>query len=287
MWTVGQALSWFLNRYRVRLLLRGVGRSGEILRYSLVRPRRVHFFHIVSTQRNAGDDVLACLDSVESQKYPRDSFRHLLIDDQSTDNTLELIERWCLRHPDHNVDLSRRTHRLGGTLNTLEGIRQVKRESVVIELNGDDRLPDPGVLAFLNRVYQDPHVWMTYNTQRESTGVIPFQLPPPREVRANRSYRDSPWATSHLHTFRRRLFDHVPEEILIDPETGEYWRSADDVALYLWMLELAGDHARHLYRITCLYNFHERTEYRLDREGQLDRQQRIREAARAKPLDTL
>ena len=82
MWTVGQGLSWFLNRYRVRLLLRGVGRSGEILRYSLVRPRRVHFFHIVSTQRNAGADVLACLDSVESQKYPRDSFRHLLIDDQ-------------------------------------------------------------------------------------------------------------------------------------------------------------------------------------------------------------
>jgi hypothetical protein len=172
-------------------------------------------------------------------------------------------------------------------VNTLDGFRRVEEESIVVELNGDDRLPDPGVLAFLNKVYQDPGVWMTYNTQRESTGVIPFQLPPPRRIRANRSYRDYRWATSHLHTFRRKLFDHVPEDILIDPETGEHWASADDVALYLWMLELAGEHARHLWRITCFYNFHEQTEYRLDREGQLDRQRRIRQGDRANPLDAL
>jgi glycosyltransferase involved in cell wall biosynthesis len=287
MWNVGEGLSWLLGRYRVRLLLRAAGRIGEILRYAPVRPRREHHFHIVSTQRNAGKDVIACLDSVHGQRYPRSGFRHLLIDDHSSDGTPELIEEWCRQHPHHNVDIIKRTHRLGGTRNTFDGFGQVEDESIVVELNGDDRLPDPGVLAFLNKVYQDPWVWMTYNTQRESTGVIPFQLPPPRGIREKCSYRDSPWATSHLHTFRRRLFDHVPEEILIDPETGEPWASADDVALYLWMLELAGDHARHLWRITCIYNFHEQTEYRLDREGQLDRQRRIREGARATPLDTL
>jgi glycosyltransferase involved in cell wall biosynthesis len=287
MWNVGKGLSWLLDRYRVRLLLRAAGRSGEILRYALIRPRRVHHFHIVSTQRNAGRDIIACLDSVERQRYPKDRYRHLVIDDQSTDDTPELIEGWCQRHPNHNVELIKRARRRGGTVNTLDGFRRVEEESIVVELNGDDRLPDPGVLAFLNKVYQDPGVWMTYNTQRESTGVIPFQLPPPRRIRENRSYRDYRWATSHLHTFRRRLFDHVPEDILIDPETGEHWASADDVALYLWMLELAGDHARHLWRITCFYNFHEQTEYRIDREGQLDRQRRIRQGVRAEPLDTL
>ena len=128
---------------------------------------------------------------------------------------------------------------------------------------------------------------MTYNTQRESTGVIPFQLPPPREVRKICRYRDHPWATSHLHTFRRRLFDHVPEEVMIDPATSEPWASADDIALYLWMLELAGNHARHLWRITCLYNFHEQTEYCLDREGQRDREARVRKGTRARALSEL
>ena len=287
MWDARRAFSWFLGRYRVRLLLRAAGRSTEILRYSLVRPRSIRHFAIVSTQRNAGDDVVACLDSVDRQRYPRDRFRHLVIDDASSDKTPQMIDSWCRDHPRHRVELVRRTRRRGGTWNTLDGIRNCGTDSIVVELNGDDRLPDPGVLAFLNKVYQDPEVWITYNTQLESTGVIPFQLPPPRAVRQARTYRDHPWATSHLHTFRRRLFDHVPAEVMIDPETGELWESADDVALYTYMLELAGDHARHLWRITYHYNFHERTEYRTNRAGQLDRQQRIRRGRRAEAIDAL
>ena len=284
---LGNPLTWLMGRYRVRLLLRAAGRAREVIRYSLVRSHHRHHFHIVSTQRNAGRDVQRCLDSVHGQRYPKDSFRHLVIDDASTDDTQTLIKDWCEQHPSHTVELVQRSQHRGGTWNTLDGIRQANGESIVIELNGDDWLPDPGVLSFLNQVYQDPAVWMTYNTQRESTGVIPFQLPPPREIRRNRSYRDYEWATSHLHSFRRPLFDHVPEKTMVDPETGEYWESADDVALYLYMLELAGDHALHIWRITCLYNFHPRTEYRLDREGQLDRQSRIRTGRKAEALDAI
>lgn len=284
---VTNPLTWLMNRYRVRLLLRAAGRLQEVVRYSLVQPRHRHHFHIVSTQRNAGRDVVRCLDSVDSQDYPKDLCRHLVIDDASDDDTPDLIDAWLARHPGHNVDLVRRQNRRGGTRNTLDGIGRVDADSIVIELNGDDWLPDPGVLPFLNKVYQDPEVWMTYNTQRESTGVIPFQLPPPRDVRRNRSYREYQWATSHLHSFRRPLFDHVPEKTMVDPESGEHWKSADDVALYLYMLELAGAHALHIWRITCLYNFHPQTEYRLDRDGQLDRQSRIRMGRKAEALDAI
>jgi glycosyltransferase involved in cell wall biosynthesis len=280
-------LTWLMGRYRVRLLLRAAGRAREVVHYAFVRPRLRHHFHIVSTERNAGRDLLRCLDSVHGQRYPRDNFRHLVIDDASTDDTPALVEAWCEQHPGHTVDLVRRSQRRGGTWNTLDGIRQADSEAIVVELNGDDWLPDPGVLSFLNKVYQDPGVWMTYNTQRESTGVIPFQLPLPREIRRSRTYRDHPWATSHLHTFRRPLFDHVPERIMVDPETGTFWESADDVALYFYMLELAGDHALHVWRITYLYNFHEQTEFRLDREGQLARERRIRQGTPAESLDRL
>ncbi len=280
-------LTWLATRYRVLLLRRALNRGVEILRYALVRPKKRLFFSIVSTQRNSGRDVLRCLDSVHAQHYPRDGYHHLLIDDASEDETPDLIEAWLEENPGHSVELVSRDARRGGTANTLDGLQRAKAGSIVIELNGDDWLPDPGVLTFLNKVYQDPCIWMTYNTLRLSTGSIPFQVPPPRTVRRARSFRKHPWVTGHLHTFRKQLFEHVPEEVLIDPETGEHWLSSDDIALYLSMLELAGDHAKHLWRITYVYNFHEQTEHRLDRKGQLERERRIRTGRQAEELDSL
>ena len=109
----------------------------------------------------------------------------------------------------------------------------------------------------------------------------------PAEIVRNNAYRDARWWSSALHTFRRELYDHVDPKVMIDPATGEYWESADDQALYLAMLELAGPHARHLYRITYLYNFRELSEHNVDREGQRDRNQRIRQQPRQRPLERL
>lgn len=271
-----KGLSWFLNRYRVRLLIRAAGRCGEILRYALVRPRRMHHFRIVSTQRNMGDAVLRCLQSVHDQRYPRELVTHCVVDDASTDGTREKIKKWLEDHPDHRVDLVARETRRGGTFNTIDGLRRASDDDIVIELNGDDWLPDAGVLAFLNKVYQSQEVWMTYNTLRQSDGTITIQLPPPASVRRDRSYRRAPWSTSHLHSFRRPLLDHVPDDEFIDEATGDFLESADDVALYLRMLELAGVHAIHIWRVMCVYNFHDQTEHQLDRTGQLEREERIR-----------
>jgi len=142
-------------------------------------------------------------------------------------------------------------------------------------------------LSFLDRVYQDDRVWMTHNASRQSDGAITIQLPPPRHVRLSRTYRQAYWSSSHPHTFRRELFDHVPQSVMYDPKTGGLWASADDMALYLPMLELAGDHARHVWRITCIYNFHAQTEHALDRSSQLDRASRICSLPPMKPLERL
>lgn len=128
---------------------------------------------------------------------------------------------------------------------------------------------------------------MTYNTFRRTDGVIPIALPPPAAVRRARSYRAAPWATSHLRTFRKELFKHVPESAMIDPETGHYWANADDVALTFALLELSGSHARHLFRICCIYDLSERSEETIDRPGQLARVGRIRRMPRERPLESL
>ena len=280
----GGALRWLLNRYRVRLMIRSVGRGAEILRSVVVRPRKLHRFHIVSSERNTGHFARRCLDSVSSQRYPKSRVTHVLIDDASTDDSHQQISAWLEAHPGHRVRYIRRDVRRGMLANNLDGFAVSEPGSIGIELNGDDWLPDPGVLAFLNLVYQDPEVWMTYNTLRQVDGDMPFLLPPARHTRRSRSWRRAPWVTSHLHTFRIELFWSLPPEQLVDPATGRPWDMAQDMAVYLALLELGGHHARHLWRVTCCYNPHADSDHVRDRAGQLEVEARIRAMPRCAPL---
>ena len=151
-------------RRRLVHLTRTAHRAVEWLRYAMVRPRKNHSFHIVSSERNAGEWAIRCLESVYSQHYDRALVRHIFIDDASDDGTHESVLRWLDAHPWHRVAYIHNTERLGGAVNNLTGFRMADRESIVVELNGDDWLPDPGVLRFLNRVYANGDVWMTYNS---------------------------------------------------------------------------------------------------------------------------
>jgi hypothetical protein len=79
----------------------------------------------------------------------------------------------------------------------------------------------------------------------------------------------------------------LKEETFIDPQTGSYWESADDQAIYLSMLELSGRHAKHIYRTTYIYNYHENADDRLDYSGSADRAARIRLMQKYFPLNRL
>jgi hypothetical protein len=87
-----------------------------------------------------------------------------------------------------------------------------------------------------------------------------------------------------LHSFRRELFDHVKEADLIDPETGQYFRSAVDMSHYFPMLELSGTHARHVRRVLYIYNLHSGSLIASKRVAQLGCERRIRALPRYVPL---
>ena len=266
----------------------GLGRALEWARYGVRTPATRQRFWIVSCARNAGEAAIRCLDSVYAQKYDRSKIVHLFIDDASDDGTEPRVEEWLRARPDHSVRYRRNARRVGGTPNTVSGFREAPPGSIVVELNGDDWLPDPGVLAFFDRVYADGDVWMTYNSVRSADPSLRVRSRPvpPWIVRANR-FRDYRWVTHHLHTFRRELFGHVQEEHLIDPGTGEFWESADDQAIYLAMLELAGTRSRHIHRTTCVYNPRAALDPSRDRAGSKERERRIRRSRRYHPLQSL
>lgn len=283
---IRMAIPWYWKQV-IRFVPRSIGRWREH-RIAGRTPKKHYKFCIVSCQRNAGEAILKCLDSVFAQDYPRDHVRHIVVDDASTDNTDSLIRRWMSEHPGHSVDYWHNETRRGGCDNQLRGFKSIEPNWIAAELNGDDWLPDPFVLRLLNGLYQDPDLWMTYNTFAFwPSGDRPLRDPIPQSIIRLNRFRDHPWVASALHTFRIELFHHVEENTMIDPATGRYWESADDVALYLTMLELAGFHARHIYSTTYVYNLRDQSEQSKDQSGQLDRARRIREQKRYQPLNHL
>lgn len=263
----------------------------EWARYAAVSPGLLDFW-VVSCSWNSGPAVLNCLDSVYQQAYPREHLTHLFIDDCSSDDTQGCVAEWMRNHVDHSVKYIRNDRRAGGTKNTLDGFQMVPGGAIAVELNGDDRLPDKKVIPFLSKVYADSAVWMTYNSYRYADKGMsrknPIILHPvPQEVIRENNIREYPWMTRHLHSFRSELFNAVDDSVFIDPESGDFWESADDQAMYLAMFELAGMHTRHIYRDMYVYNHRSLSDDVVDFKGSEKRMKRIREMPRYEPLGCL
>jgi glycosyltransferase involved in cell wall biosynthesis len=256
------------------------------LRLRVWKPKVHNDFSIVTAVYNAESYVRRHLTSISSQNYPNERYRHSIIDDASTDATGDFVQQFV--RDGSNVDYRRNTERRGGCANLTRAFRDADPESIVVQVDGDDWLPDPHVLSFLNLLYQDPELWMTYNTCALPDGRPALNSSPiPERVVRARSYRDEAWISSHLHSFRAKLFRHVREESLIDPETGDYFRSAVDMAHYFPMLELCGTHARHVERVLYVYNLHPGSIEKSQRENQLGCEKRIRGLERYDALESL
>ena len=246
-------------------------------------------FFVLSCERNGGLATLKCLDSVYEQDFPNPKVTHYLIDDDSGDETPLLIEAWLKEHSDHNVQLVKNKTRKGGAQNTYEGFIEAPPGSIVLEVNGDDWLPNADVIPFLSKVYSDPNVWCTYNSMQTADGVIydGSRRLSYGTIRHN-EVRRAPWVSTHLKTFRQELGAHIDRYVFVDPDTDDFWENADDQAYFLTLLELAGWHSRHIFRVLYVYN---ETGSEITRAGitnsAKDRVKRIRAMPPRQPLMTL
>lgn len=57
------------------------------------------FVSIVLAARNAGESALNCLHALLEQNYPRSQYEIIIVDDQSTDGTFDLLTRFAQMHP--------------------------------------------------------------------------------------------------------------------------------------------------------------------------------------------
>lgn len=260
-----------------RRLVDAAARRAAEVRLALFRSRSPHTFCIVSAGHNVAKFVERHMDSIATQDYDSTRVHHVIVDDASTDGTGDIVDQRIERRGASGL---RRVHndvRRGGCANLTRAFREAPAESIVLQVDADDWLPDPRVLAYLDMLYHDPDLWMTYNSWVFPDGRASLNSDPiPRRIVERNAFRDHSWISSHLHSFRRELFDHVEEQSLMDPETGDYWTAAVDMSHYFPMLELAGAHARHVRRITYVYNEHPGSLISAKREHQLACEKRIR-----------
>ncbi len=205
------------------------------------------------------------LDSIFCQQYT--NYHVVYVDDASTDGTYELVKEYVHRSDKQDtVTIVHNTTRLGSPVgNQYAAIyRYCNPEDIVVIVDGDDRLvsndqvPDvdqKGVLAYVNKIYQDESVWITYGQYREwHSGCIGFcQLYPASIIRHN-EFRYYPHGPSHLRTFRAGLFMKIAKQDLLDTD-GNFLRMTGDLAAMLPMMEMAqNNHFRFVPVVLYEYN---------------------------------
>jgi glycosyltransferase involved in cell wall biosynthesis len=204
---------------------------------------------IVTTLYNAENYVEQCIGSIMGQSFK--DFKCYITDDLSTDNSVAIVKKLIV--DDDRFILIENTKKLYQPGNYDQVIRDninINDNEVIVEIDGDDWLPNSKVLEKINKVYQDSDIWITNGSFKYSNGASGFSS----RQKLDLNLRQSPMTCSHMRTWRAFLWRKINQSDLKD-ENGEYWKVTGDLAFMFPMLEMAGDeHYKFIEDITYVYN---------------------------------
>ena len=192
--------------------------------------RREPFVFMVAGRNVPPGRLRRCIDSMLRQQGPQ--WGAMLFDDASDPQFTEYFEIACADLGER-CTVFRNRRRRGMLANMATGIRTVctNPESVIVTLDADDALIGDDVLERLAAEYArgaDATIGSMLRTDKAADYPVQFDRP-----RANRG--GNVW--QHLRSFRKRLFDAIPDDWLqLD---GEYVDLATDWAYMLCIVELA------------------------------------------------
>jgi glycosyltransferase involved in cell wall biosynthesis len=210
-------------------------------------------FVIVAASYNNTQWYQKHLVSIFNQDY--DNWRLIYIDDCSPDGTGYFVNNFIVQHNMQNkVTLHCNVERIGHLVNQYQAIHSCENNEIIVVLDGDDWFAHNGVLSYLNEVYQDDNVWLTYGSYERLIPGYPkcFCFAVPEEVVKNNTIRKHTWCLSHLRTFYAGLFKHIKKEDLMCE--GAFFPMAVDLATMYPMFEMAGVHHKYIEDILMIYN---------------------------------
>ena len=247
---------------------------------------RSNKFIIIVPVYNAEKYIKKCLESILTQKYK--NYELVVIDDCSTDDTYKIINEMYAKYNDR-FTIHRTDYRIGSPIeNFIKGIElcSINKEDVLVTVDGDDWLYDNNVLTYLNKVYQDEEIYMTYGQYEPLSKSYSNYCKP---IPDTRTYRKSGlWLASHLRTVKRKLFDRINKEDLKQKD-GEYYKFAGDTAYIYPIIEMAGKkHMKFIDKVLYVYNdLNPGNEMKVNVNKQLEMAKEIRERSIYNEIDKL
>ncbi len=191
------------------------------------------------------------------------TWRCYLIDDLSTDGTVELVRELIKGDDRFTLIVNTKRHGQAGNYAQVHARPEIDDEDIMVEVDGDDCVPDPETLTRILAAYADGRAWMTWGSFAyiNDSGKVARGCAGP--VDADNA-RDGNWHLSHIRTWRAFLFRAVKDEDLRDPETGWYHLAGADTTFMFPMAEMAGcGHARFLKQQNYWYeNLNPENEWR-------------------------
>ena len=193
--------------------------------------RREPFVFVVSGRNVPAGRFRRCLDSMTRQKGAQ--WGAVIFDDASDPNFAEHFEIACETLGEHCTVIRNRFRR-GLLANMVTAIRTIcaDAETVIVTLDADDALIGDRVLERLAAEYRrgaDVTVGSMLRTDKAADYPVCFERPRARRGGGN--------VWQHLRSFRKRLFDAIPDEALrLD---GDYVDLASDWASMLPIVEMA------------------------------------------------
>jgi glycosyltransferase involved in cell wall biosynthesis len=202
-------------------------------------------FIIISTVYNKSKWVRFNVNSIKQQSY--NNYLAVYGYDKSTDDTLEHLTDAIKEDSKFSIFYNPNPgcflNCFMGTYKHLKETGNIQPDDIIVEVDGDDWLLHPFVLQYLNQVYQNDNIWMTYGQYiHYPSGELGghYHLHLDSEVDATNSYRNHTFPYSHLKTYKAFLLDHITNDDLVDPNTKTYFNAAADFALCMPLVELAG-----------------------------------------------
>ena len=190
---------------------------------------------IVTTAYNCENYVEKCIGSLMGQDY--EDFKCYITDDMSTDNTVSLVKN-MIEGDDRFILIENKMkmYQPGNYDQVIRNNPSIKDNEVVVEVDGDDWLPDSKTLTRISNVYLNENVWVANGSFKYSNGSKGFSS---KQENFN-NLRGSRFTASHIRTWRAFLWRNIKEEDLKD-ENGSYWKVTGDLSFMFPMLEMSGE----------------------------------------------
>ena len=215
-------------------------------------------FKIIIPFYNVEQWIKVTLNSVRLQEY--EDYECMLVDDISTDNSKQIAMELIGEDPRFRlVENKVKKYVLNNICDAIDLIKPEKEDIIVI-LDGDDWFARKDVLSILNDVYNREDCWLTYGSYMEYPSGIKgkFARQVPESVVETNSFRDSPWMTSHLRSWKFGLWANIEQgKTFVEPEPiddDNHFSFCWDLAYMFPLLELAGPRATYIPDALYVYN---------------------------------